>query len=214
MTHLLFGGYFNQEIDNCIPNSVTHLTFSSKFNKSIDNFLVRPDKSCDLIYLKFVIDFNTPITTRLPNSLKYLIFGWSFNQSIAFCLPNSITHLHFDHNFNQPIKNYIPNSVTDLTFGAHFYRSVNVPKSVVCLRFNGEYNRSIQNEQSNLRANLICSQNIYFPIKECNPCTSSHQKLCNVSKMYRGTTLIWLYGQLSYVWNIITKISTYVFQKM
>ncbi len=37
MTHLTFGYFFDQNIENCIPQGVTHLTFRDWFTQKINN---------------------------------------------------------------------------------------------------------------------------------------------------------------------------------
>ncbi len=89
ITHLTFGGDFNQSVDN-LPNSITHLTFGYSFNQSVDKVVRSPTGS--LVH-----------QSVLPHSITHLTFGNNFNQSVDK-LPNNITHLTFGHGFNQPIE--------------------------------------------------------------------------------------------------------------
>ena len=66
LTHLIFGGSFNQSVDN-LPLTLTHLTFGNIFNCLVDD---------------------------LPNSLMYLTFGSNFNKSVNK-LPSALIHLSF-----------------------------------------------------------------------------------------------------------------------
>jgi len=65
LTHLTFGGWFDQKVDE-LPSSITHLAFGTHFQQRVDN---------------------------LPDSLTHLTFGWHFNQPVDN-LPASLTHLY------------------------------------------------------------------------------------------------------------------------
>src|SRR5579872_2711480 len=114
----------NQDIKDCIPNSVTHLTFGHYFNQDI--------KDC------------------IPNSVTHLTFGKHFNRPIIDCIPNSVTHLIFGDNFNQNIRGYIPNSVTYLKFGWCFNQDIDeygsIPDSVTHLIFDSFCTHNYKNK--------------------------------------------------------------------
>jgi hypothetical protein len=71
---ITFDTYFNEQIKECIPNSVTHLTFGYKFNQKIKDSIL--------------------------NSIRHLTFGVEFNQEIKNGIPNSVTHLTFSKNYH------------------------------------------------------------------------------------------------------------------
>jgi len=75
LTHIIFGWFFNQSIDN-LPNSLIHITFGNNFNQPFNNSLI---------------------------SLTHIIFGDDFNQLLPL-LP-SLTHITFGKNFDQSIDN-------------------------------------------------------------------------------------------------------------
>jgi hypothetical protein len=97
VTHLTFGTFFNEPINNCIPSSVTHLIFG--FN------------------------FNQPINNCIPSSVTHLTFGHRFNQQIKDCIPSSVFHLTFDWNFNQAIKR-IPTSVKKIIISKNYENKI------------------------------------------------------------------------------------------
>jgi len=113
ITHLTFGYYFNQPINDAIPSSVTHLTFGGHFNQPINDAI-----PSSVTHLIFGWNFNQPINDAIPSSVTHLTFGYSFNQPINDAIPSSVTHLTFDYYFNQSINDAIPSSITHLTFGS------------------------------------------------------------------------------------------------
>jgi hypothetical protein len=126
VTHLTFGYYFNQPINDCIPSSVTHLSFGWFFDQSINNCI-----PSSVTHLTFGGRFNQSINNCIPSSVTYLTFGWHFNQPINDCIPFFVTHLIFGYNFNQSINNCIPPSVTHLSFGYNFNQQIKeIPTSV------------------------------------------------------------------------------------
>ena len=141
VTHLTFGYYFNQNINDCIPNSVTHLTFGDWFNQDIRGCI--PDS---VTHLTFGNNFNQNIRDCIPGSVTHLTFGDEFNQNIHDCIPDSVTHLTFGERFNQDIHNSIPNSVTHLTFGCYFNQNIhnNIPNSVTHLTFGFCFKQDIR----------------------------------------------------------------------
>ena len=164
LTHLIFGEYFNQEVNN-LPKSLTHLTIKSYFNQKVDNL----PKS--LTYLVLGGDFNQKVD-NLPESLIYLTFGFKFNQEVNY-LPKNLTHLTFGNNFNQLVNN-LPTSLTHLIFGERFNQPIdNLPNSVTHLEFQhnmfllSNFNRPLDNLPNSL-TNLILPNSLshelkYFP---------------------------------------------------
>jgi len=69
-THLIFGGGYDEPLDECLPSSITHL--------------------------KFCYFFNQPIKDKIPWSVTHLSLGHAFNQEIDGYLPTSITHLEIN----------------------------------------------------------------------------------------------------------------------
>uniref|UniRef100_A0A6C0C9X5 F-box domain-containing protein n=1 Tax=viral metagenome TaxID=1070528 RepID=A0A6C0C9X5_9ZZZZ len=114
ITHLTFGGIFNQPMCKNIP-LVTHLTLGGCFNRSI--------------------------TTNIPRSVTHLKFGFHFNQIIKKGdIPSSVIHLTFGFSFNQQIDQHnIPSSVTHLKFKSPHRSIDSVPKTVRHIKFKGEW---------------------------------------------------------------------------
>jgi hypothetical protein len=102
---------FNQSVDNNLPPNLTHLTFGGNFNQTVDNL------PSNLIHLTFGYTFNQ-FVNKLPINLTHLTFGVDFNQIITNYPPN-LTHLKFGHFFDQSVDN-LPVNLTHLTFGHDF----------------------------------------------------------------------------------------------
>lgn len=117
LTHLSFGKYFNQNIDN-LPQSLTHLTFDTCFDQKIDN---------------------------LPKSLIYLELGQFFDQNCDN-LPENLIHLNFKNSrFKRKINN-LPKSLTHLTCGREFNQKIeNWPPFLTHLKFTSEYTQKLEN---------------------------------------------------------------------
>lgn len=84
----------NQNIQNCIPNSVTHLVFGFDFNQTVKN--------------------------SIPNSVTHLIFVCNFDKNLE-CLPSSITHLSIKY-YNEKI-NKLPSSLRKLKCTIGFFNT-------------------------------------------------------------------------------------------
>ena len=128
ITHLTFGYYFNQQIDNDkLPPNITHLTFGWHFNQPIDNL---PQS---ITYLSFGFNFNQPVN-KLPLNITHLFFGEYFDHPVDN-LPQSITHLTFGDCFNQNIDN-LPQNITHLTLGHNFNKTIdNLPNTLIEINF-------------------------------------------------------------------------------
>lgn len=120
ITHLQFGGFFNQRVDN-LPQSLTHLTFGELFDVPVDHL---PE---NLTHLTFGYSFNQPVN-KLPQRLTHLIFGYDFNQPIAQ-LPPHLLHLQFGFHFDHPLTN-LPSSLQTLIFGDGFNHPLHLPPSL------------------------------------------------------------------------------------
>lgn len=125
VTHLTFGGDFNEDIHGIIPNSVTHLTFGDCFNQSVLGNI--PDSVTHLAFgfsfnqelRNLKIDWKHPLdkpAKSIPKNVTHLRFGDQFNQCIFGCIPNGVTHLTFGQNFDQDISGCIPVTVTHLIY--------------------------------------------------------------------------------------------------
>jgi hypothetical protein len=137
---IIFGEYFNQQIDN-LPNKLIEILFTeqSEFNQPINN---------------------------LPNSLKILSLCNKFNNSLDY-LPNSMTHLTIGNGcmkyfgasckFNQSINN-LPNSLIELTFSNEciFQKSLNnLPNSLKKITLSGYYTGSIDNLSDSIETIIL-----------------------------------------------------------
>jgi len=113
-THLTFGYYFNEAVDN-LPKNLTHLTFIKHFNKPVDHLPTNLTQLSLGDYFKQTVD-------HLPPNLTNLTFGKFFNQRVDH-LPLNLTHLTFGTDFNQPIDRLPPN-ITHLTLGTSFNQAL------------------------------------------------------------------------------------------
>lgn len=75
VTHLSFGGQFNQRID--LPIGITHLHLGGKFNQS---------------------------NQFIPASVTHLTFGGHFNQDISGTIGINVVYINFGIEYNQDIK--------------------------------------------------------------------------------------------------------------
>ena len=154
ITHLTFGRFFNQIVNN-LPTSIIYLTFGQLFNKAVDNlpknithltFRSNFDQRVDnlpknITHLTFGVYFDQRVD-NLPKNITHLTFGDMFNQPVDN-LPDSITHLIFGDMFRQKIDN-LPNSITHLTFGSLYNVSIyKFPNSLTCLTFGSDFNQQI-----------------------------------------------------------------------
>lgn len=98
----------NTAIEGCLPTTLTHVYFGEYFNQKIDDL----PKSVKFVALG--IYFSGPID-GLPN-LTHLMLTSRFIDVTATTLPQTLTHLKFSEIFNQPIAHYPPNLMA-LTFG-------------------------------------------------------------------------------------------------
>ena len=98
-THLETDRYFSGEgLDmsgNTLPSTLTHLKFGYYFNQNIENILPP-----NLKQLTFGYTFNQPVKNLLPNGLTHLTFGTMFNQDIHNGLPSSLKFLMFELEFH------------------------------------------------------------------------------------------------------------------
>lgn len=87
LTHLTFGLYFNQEL-NDLPQNLVHLEFRLYFNQELND---------------------------LPQSITHLAFGYYFNQKVdKNNLPQNLIHLEFGYYFYQKIDS-LPLNLKSLT---------------------------------------------------------------------------------------------------
>jgi len=152
LTHLTFGTYFNQSVDNLkLPKSLTHLTFGDNFNQSVDN-LKLPES---LTHLTFGTCFDKSVDNlNLPKSLTHLSFGSDFNQPIEGLMMShlkSLTLLSFGCHFNQPVYNMklaLDGMLTHLIFGSRFDQSLmtlKLPRSLIILALGYSFRQPIDN---------------------------------------------------------------------
>ena len=147
LTHLNFGEFFNQPIDQLkLPSSLTHLDFNMNFDQPVDQL----ELPSSLTHLTFDGRFNQPVDQlKLPSSLTHLTFDGSFNQPVdQLKLPLSLTHLNFLWGFEQPVNQLkLPSSLTHLTFGGYFDQPVDqleLPSSLTHLTFGGRFNQPVE----------------------------------------------------------------------
>ena len=147
LTHIIFGEYFDQEIEeNVLPDSLSHITFNGYFNKKIkENVLPN-----SLKYIDLGCHYNLEIKKNvLPNSLTHLIFSTRFDQEIKeSVLPNSLIYIKFNTSFNKEIKkNVLPESLIYIIFGAGFWYEIRenvLPDSITDIIFDSFYDKKIK----------------------------------------------------------------------
>eukprot|EP01112_Ceratiomyxa_fruticulosa_P012597 TRINITY_DN3498_c0_g2_i2.p1 TRINITY_DN3498_c0_g2~~TRINITY_DN3498_c0_g2_i2.p1 ORF type:complete len:429 (+),score=52.14 TRINITY_DN3498_c0_g2_i2:380-1666(+) len=145
--------YFNENLDNKLPHTLTHLDCGSEFNSPLSTL------PCTLTHLKLGHNFNQPLFD-LPNSLTHLYLGYYFNQPLSDLpsslvllklegefnlplsnLPNTLTYLKLSQYFNQPVDaTTLPHGLKYLVFGAFFDSVISsLPPNLVYLRFKEFY---------------------------------------------------------------------------
>lgn len=75
--YLVFGRYFNEPLNDSIPDSVEYLIFGDDFNQSLGNSIPKSVK-----YLALGRHFNKPLGNSIPESVTHLIIGVTPNASI------------------------------------------------------------------------------------------------------------------------------------
>ena len=104
ITHLTFGYYFDQPLDD-LPNSITHLTLGDCFNEKLDHLpdsVKYPIFTLVLILLLDCLHFFIIKLITIIDSTTYLNLGASFNQEVDH-LPKSLVHLVFGRIFNRRV---------------------------------------------------------------------------------------------------------------
>jgi hypothetical protein len=127
--------------------NLTHLTFGKYFNQPINEFTIpferalREGVPSKLKYLEFGEQFNQPLTVNvLPITLTHLVFGDNFNQTLNIgILPLNLSHLVFGKCFNQKItEGMLPANLKKLVFGHdfhHLFLERELPKNLTHLSF-------------------------------------------------------------------------------
>jgi len=83
VTHLTFDNFFDQSIDNCIPESVTHIMFGRNFNQPVDN---------------------------LPQLITHISFGPMFNQTIdnvPMSVKEIILHIYYEREISADVTSRV-----------------------------------------------------------------------------------------------------------
>jgi len=138
--------YFNQCLDNILPDNILEIEFGIYFNQKIDNL---PSRLIKLVFNYFSL-FNQSID-NLPETLEYLALDGCFNQTVDN-LPNNLIYLSLGYNFNQPIDN-LPDSIQILIIGEKFDRIINkLPKKLefLCLKKTYIYSNDIIHKWNNI----------------------------------------------------------------
>lgn len=160
VTHIHFDYYFDDDLENYIPNTVITVIFDVYFKKC---WKPRPS---------WMTLFRSRLRGQLqkgviPNSVKRLNIGQRSNKTIKDCIPNSVNYLNlgdynksFDGfipssvedlilpNFNQPLtKNSIPKTIKQIVFGDYFNQEIDdcIPSSVTYLIFGKKFDKDINN---------------------------------------------------------------------
>lgn len=205
LTHIYFGGDFNQNIDGKkdIPQNITHMSFVGDFfDRRIENientkiqFLQLPNPQYNPRQIIQHYPTNIQIlknTIHLENSqnlssLTYLKFGNTFNSEIdSITFPQHLTHLIFGRFFNKPLNNNTLKTIQTLhtiKFGTYFNQTIqNLPNSLKKLRFREYFAQNLDNLPTNLT---------YLNFKRADN-TPQLSKLPNTVKTikYRGFTFL------------------------
>lgn len=135
LTHLNFGGNFNQEIDLRNNICLTHIIFGDDFN---NNFVL----PSSVQYIRFGQSFNQPIDLIYLQNLTNIRFGSEFNNLLKLSI--SITSIKFGDNFNKPINFVSLINLRVVKFGFCFDHPLecSLPFSLKKLKLGQQYNHS------------------------------------------------------------------------
>lgn len=131
---ITFGRYFNKDINDKIPDTVTHLIFGSRYTQPIRNIPLSVTH----------LTLNDKFYSYIPKSITHLTLG-----------PNStVWGLFYDGEF-------IPNSVQYLTLKSYFYHPI--PSSVICLKITGRVYQKMKNRDELFKIeNIPCIKIINY----------------------------------------------------
>jgi hypothetical protein len=112
VTHLILSDYLlSPELYGLIPGSVTHLEFGYYFDQPIENHIPK-----SVTHLKFGYHFNRPIKNAIPSSIIRLTFGRNFNQEIDLSILPKIARLRLNKLFDKSLIRNIPLVAPEIIF--------------------------------------------------------------------------------------------------
>ena len=116
VTHLRIG-YLQANLSlvdlKYFPN-LSHLTIGSDNSSNYCQVHRMPSLTSTVIYLKFGICCDFPITNIFRSNLVHIIFGDMFNQDIDGCIPVSCKYLEFGQSFGRCISSDILKQVSQI----------------------------------------------------------------------------------------------------
>lgn len=178
ITHLTFGGSFNQSIDN-LPDSIIHLHLGTNFNYPVDHL---PPHIHTLVIAS--VDFNQSLD-NLPIHMKKLYLHFQNPNELLLYdhLPNlevlsiPVHSQHLDHlpstlkelviidikwNAYPYRLDHLPFFLTKLVLGAYFNLPIDhLPTSLRYLRIWGKFNTPIDHLPHNLQKLHIAQPNTF-----------------------------------------------------
>ena len=195
--YLTYDVWFNKDIKDKIPNSVTHLAFGEDFEYLTSNYYCS-----SLTYMEYIGNKIAYFKDCIPSSVTHLTIGAFFYSGFNDSIPSTVTHLTLNSSVYMPID--IPLSITHLTFGNEFNLSIKgrIPPSVIEIVFDGE-----MDTRSGAIYPFSSYSNIFkHPIEDCIPQTvkkiifngaisEKHKSLVLESLRY-GDSQIFFYGEI------------------
>jgi hypothetical protein len=167
ITHIVFGGKFNNKI-NLKNNTLQFIEFYGEYNYPLDGL---PDSIIEinicgwdfnqpinklpyyLLCLNFLgasNKFNKPINCSNSNLQKLNLKSSEFNQPIDN-LPSNLKILILPNKFNQPVEN-LPCTIEEIYFGQEFNQSLDyLPNSIVELFLHENFSQSLDNLPNSIK---------------------------------------------------------------
>lgn len=145
ITSIIFGGWFNLDIQPYLHPHIKSLKFGFEFSQSVDNL------PSGLEHLTLGAKFNQTIN-NLPLGLKTLIIGGGFSQTIDM-LPETLEVLYLSGVFSRSVDNLPIGLKTLKLTGSSFNHSINsLPDTIEVLQLNPRYELPIYKLPSNLKS--------------------------------------------------------------
>lgn len=131
--YLTFDVWFNKDIKDKVPDSVTHIAFGDDYE-----YLTSNCYCSSLTYMEYSGDYCAYFKDCIPSSVTHLTIGAFFCSGFKDSIPSTVTHLTLNSSVYMPLN--IPSSITHLTFGIEFNLSIKgcIPSSVIEIVFDGD----------------------------------------------------------------------------
>lgn len=173
ITSIIFGGWFNLDIQPYLHPHIKLLKFGFEFSQSVDNL------PSGLEHLTLGVKFNHPVN-NLPLGLKTLIIGGGFSQSVDM-LPETLEVLYLSGVFSHSVDNLPIGLKTLRLLGYSFNQPIDsLPDTIGVLQLNPKYELPIYKLPSNLKS-LVFDKYV-----ECKVDLHQVRKITNAKIIGRG----------------------------